>query len=128
MPSIISSAPVPRLPPRWCSDCRAAAARRCWDDEHLLLGYKRALREHLLGALQQAAAQLEGLQDLCRDEQAAHAMTLLSADSCDLSVRAGGRLLTGTVRNTEDPLLKALWLLLATRAALTEVKVFLSTV
>ncbi|XP_052121910.1 uncharacterized protein LOC113218216 isoform X2 [Frankliniella occidentalis] len=107
-------------PRGWCSDCRAAATPRCWED-HDVLPVKRALRRLLQGSLPQAAEQLQGLPDQCRDEQALPALTLLTGESWDVSLRGGGRELTGTLRNTEDPLTKALWLLLAARAALTEV-------
>ncbi|KAK3908693.1 E3 ubiquitin-protein ligase SH3RF2 [Frankliniella fusca] len=105
----------------WCSDCRAAAARRCWD-EHAVLNARaaeRRLQEQVsAGALQEAAALLQAVQ--CQGEEALHALTLLSAPSWDLTLRAGGRQLNGTLANNEDPLTKALWVLVASRAALTE--------
>ncbi|XP_052132589.1 uncharacterized protein LOC113217115 [Frankliniella occidentalis] len=106
-------------PRGWCSGCRAVATPRCWED-HDVVSVRSALRRQLQDALPQAAEQLQGLQDRCRDEQALPALTLLTGESWDLSLRGGGRELTGTLRNTEEPLTKALWLLLATRAAFTE--------
>ena len=79
---------------------------------------EKKLREQL-PALQQAAAQLGTVQ--CRGDEVLHALTLLSAPSWELSLRAGDRQLTGTVANTEHPLTKAMLLLLASRAALSEV-------
>ncbi|XP_026285407.2 uncharacterized protein LOC113211298 isoform X3 [Frankliniella occidentalis] len=102
-----------------CSKCRAAATPCCWD-EHDVLPARRALRRQLQGALQQAAEQLQGLQDRCQDEQALPALTLLTGESWHVTVRGGDRELTGTLRNSEDSLIKALWLVLAARAALTE--------
>ncbi|KAK3928122.1 Methionine--tRNA ligase, mitochondrial, partial [Frankliniella fusca] len=60
-----------RLPLGWCSDCRAAAARPCWD-EHAVLNAKAAerylSREQVpAGALQEAAALLQDVQ--CQGEQ-----------------------------------------------------------
>ncbi|XP_026271599.2 uncharacterized protein LOC113201857 [Frankliniella occidentalis] len=101
----------------WCVRCGAAATGQCWD-EHLVLNTKAAVR-HQLGprVLQQAAGQLEGLE--CRDQEVL--LTLLFAGSWHLSLRGdGGQLLTGTVTNTEDPLVKAMWLVLAARAGLTK--------
>ncbi|KAK3907419.1 Roquin-1 [Frankliniella fusca] len=104
-----------RLRRGWCSDCRAAAARRCWD-EHAVLNAtaaERRLQEQVpAGALQEAAALLQDVQ--CQGEEALHALTLLSAPSWDLTLRAGGRQLNGTLANNEDPLTKALWVLVAT--------------
>ncbi|XP_052124719.1 uncharacterized protein LOC113206702 isoform X1 [Frankliniella occidentalis] len=104
----------------WCSDCRTSPSPRCWDEDHDVLPVKRALRRQLQGALPQAAEHLNGLQDQCREEQALPALTLLTGESWDVTLRGGGRELTGTLRTSEDPLTKALWLLLATRAELTE--------
>ncbi|KAK3921953.1 Protein piccolo [Frankliniella fusca] len=110
-----------RLRRGWCSDCCAAAARRCWD-EHAVLNAtaaERRLREQVpAGALQEAAALLPDVQ--CRGEEALHALTLLSAPSWALTLRAGGRQLNGNLANNEDPLINALWVLVASRAALTE--------
>ncbi|XP_052121310.1 uncharacterized protein LOC113205760 [Frankliniella occidentalis] len=106
-------------PRGWCSDCRTDPSPRCWKD-HDVLPVKRALRRQLQGALPQAAEQLQGLQDQCRDEQALPALTLLTGESWDVTLRGGGRELTGTLRNPEEPLTKALCLLLTTRAELTE--------
>ncbi|XP_026282673.1 uncharacterized protein LOC113209402 [Frankliniella occidentalis] len=107
-------------PPRgWCSDCRSAATSRCWED-HDVLPVRSALRRQLQRALPQAAEQLQGLQDQCREEQALPALTLLTGESWDVTLRGGGRELTGTLRDAEEPLTKALCLLLAARAALTE--------
>ncbi|XP_052122273.1 uncharacterized protein LOC113212092 [Frankliniella occidentalis] len=108
-----------RSPLGWCSGCRAAATPRCWED-HGVVSVRGALRRQLQDALPQAAEQLQVLQDKCRDEQALPALTLLTGESWAVSLRGGGRELTCTVRNTEEPLTKALWLLLAARAALTE--------
>ncbi|KAK3920298.1 Ribosome biogenesis protein ERB1 [Frankliniella fusca] len=52
-----------QLPGGWCSDCRAAAARPCWD-EHAVLNAKAAVRylsteQVPAGALQEAAALLQ---------------------------------------------------------------------
>ncbi|XP_026294191.1 uncharacterized protein LOC113218176 [Frankliniella occidentalis] len=106
-------------PRGWCSDCRTAATPRCWED-HDVLAVRSALRRQLQGVLPQAAEQLQGLQDQCRDEQVLPALTLLTCESWGVSLRGGGHELTGTLRNTEEPLTKALCLLLAARAALTE--------
>ncbi|KAK3928156.1 E3 ubiquitin-protein ligase TRIM32 [Frankliniella fusca] len=110
-----------RIPRGWCSDCRAAATRRCWD-EHAVLNARAAekrLKEQVpAGALQEAAALLQDVQ--CQGEQVLHALTLLSAPSWDLILRAGGRQLNGTLANTEDPLIKALWVAVASRATLTQ--------
>ncbi|XP_052122274.1 uncharacterized protein LOC113212093 isoform X1 [Frankliniella occidentalis] len=111
-----------RCPLGWCSGCRAAATPRCWED-HDVVSVRSAMRRQLQDALPQAAEQLQGLQDKCPDEQALPALTLLTGESWAVSLRGGGRELTGTVRNTEEPLTKALWLLLAARAALTEDRV-----
>ncbi|KAK3928889.1 E3 ubiquitin-protein ligase TRIM32 [Frankliniella fusca] len=110
-----------RIPRGWCSDCRAAAARRCLD-EHAVLNARAAekrLKEQVpAGALQEAAALLQDVQ--CQGEEALHALTLLSAPSWDLNLRAGGRQLNGTLANTDNPLIKALWVAVASRAALTQ--------
>ncbi|KAK3907581.1 Roquin-1 [Frankliniella fusca] len=110
-----------RLRRGWCSDCRAAAARRCLD-EHAVLNAtasERRLQEQVpAGALQEAAALLQDVQ--CQGEEVLHALTLLSAPSWDLTLRAGGRQLNGTLANNEDPLIKALWVVVASRATLTE--------
>ncbi|KAK3931565.1 E3 ubiquitin-protein ligase TRIM32 [Frankliniella fusca] len=110
-----------RIPRGWCLDCRAATARRCWD-EHAVLNARAAegrLKEQVpAGALQEAAALLPDVQ--CQGEQVLHALTLLSAQSWDLTLRAGDRQLNGTLANTEDPLIKALWVAVASRAALTQ--------
>ncbi|XP_052123255.1 uncharacterized protein LOC127749359 [Frankliniella occidentalis] len=108
-----------RVPRGWCSDCRAAATRRCWD-EHDVHNTKAALRQYLRpGVLQEAAAELQGLQRQCEREEVL--LALLSAESWSLNLRSGrGRELTGTVRNTEDPLVKALWLVVTARAGLAE--------
>ncbi|XP_052133598.1 uncharacterized protein LOC113217539 [Frankliniella occidentalis] len=107
-------------PCAWCSDCRAAARPRCWEQAHDVLPVRRALKHHLQGALQQATEQLQGLQDRCQDVQALAALILLTGESWDVSLRGGDRELMGTLCNTEEPLSKALWLLLAARAGLTE--------
>ncbi|XP_052131304.1 uncharacterized protein LOC113202327 [Frankliniella occidentalis] len=107
-------------PRGWCSDCLAAALPRCWED-HDVLSIRSALRHQLQGALPQAAELLQGLPDQCRDEQALLALTLLTSEAWGVTLRGGGRELTGTLPNTEEPLTKALWLLLATMAALSEV-------
>ncbi|KAK3927507.1 Roquin-1 [Frankliniella fusca] len=105
----------------WCSRCRIAATRRCWD-EHDVLSLKAAekkLRKELpVGALQKAGALLRELH--CEGEDAVHASTLLSAPSWEFTLRAGGRQLTGNLANTQDPLTKALWVVLASRAGLIE--------
>ncbi|XP_052124753.1 uncharacterized protein LOC127749671 [Frankliniella occidentalis] len=103
----------------WCSDCRTAPSPRCWED-HDVLSVKRALRRQLQDALPQAAEHLKGLQDQFRVEQALPALTLLTGESWDVTLRGGGRELTGTLRTSEEPLTKALCLLLAARVALTE--------
>ncbi|XP_026287133.1 uncharacterized protein LOC113212585 [Frankliniella occidentalis] len=114
---------LPDRPPRgWCSDCLAVAAPRCWED-HDVLPVKRALRRHLQGALQEAAGQLEGLQDQCQEEQAVQALTLLTKKSWNLTLQGEGHELTGTVTNTEDPLTRAMWLLVTAKAALTKRRV-----
>lgn len=103
----------------WCSDCRAAAKLKCWDD-HAVLNTKAALRRHLqTGVLQQAAAQLEGLHRQCQEEETL--LTLLTAESWDLTLRSGSDVLLGNLANGEDPLITAVWLVLAEKAALTEV-------
>ncbi|XP_052132037.1 E3 ubiquitin-protein ligase SH3RF1-like, partial [Frankliniella occidentalis] len=94
----------------WCSDCRAAATPRCWGEDHDVLPERRALRRHLQGALQQAPGQLEHLQDQCQGEQVVQALTLLTAESCSLTLKAGSQELTGNVGNTEDPLTQLMWL------------------
>ncbi|KAK3928807.1 Roquin-1 [Frankliniella fusca] len=110
-----------RIPRGWCSDCRAAAERRCLD-EHAVLNARaaeRMLKEQVpAGALQEAAALLQDVQ--CQGEEALHALTLLSAPSWDLSLRAGGRQLNGTLANTDNPLIKALWVVVARSATLTQ--------
>ncbi|XP_026287463.1 E3 ubiquitin-protein ligase TRIM32-like [Frankliniella occidentalis] len=109
-----------RTPRCWCSDCRTAPSPRCYGEVHNVLYVKSALRRQLQDALPQAAEQLQGLEDQCRDEQALPALTLLTGESWDVTLRGGGRELTGTLRTSEEPLTKALCLLLAARAALTE--------
>ncbi|XP_052133154.1 uncharacterized protein LOC113209422 [Frankliniella occidentalis] len=104
----------------WCSDCRTDPSPRCWDEDHDVLPVKRALKRQLQDALPQAAEQLQGLQDQCREEQALPALTLLTGESWDVTLRGGGRELTGTLRTSEEPLSKALCLLLAKRASLTK--------
>ncbi|XP_026290056.2 uncharacterized protein LOC113214794 [Frankliniella occidentalis] len=117
---LLQGARLHSTPRAWCSDCRAAATPRCWE-EHDVLPVRRALRRHLQGAMPQAAEQLQGLQDQFPDEEALPALTLLTGgQSWDVTLRGGGRQLTGTLRNAEEPLTKALCLLLASRAALTE--------
>ncbi|KAK3928855.1 Roquin-1 [Frankliniella fusca] len=110
-----------RLTRGWCSDCRAAATRRCLD-EHSLLSLKAAERrlkkQALAGALQEAAALLQDVQ--CQGEEVLHALTLLSAPSWEITLRAGGRQLNGTLANTDNPLIKALWVVLARSATLTQ--------
>ncbi|XP_026293224.1 uncharacterized protein LOC113217512 [Frankliniella occidentalis] len=113
----------PRAPRGWCSDCRAAAAPRCWDEAHDVLPEKRALKRHLQGAMLRAAGQLEDLQDHCQGEQAVQALTLLTTESWCLNLQGGGHDLTGNVRNTEDPLTQLMWLLVAAKAALTKSRV-----
>ncbi|XP_026282670.1 uncharacterized protein LOC113209400 [Frankliniella occidentalis] len=107
----------------WCSDCRATTSPRCWDEEHDILPEKKALRRYLQGALQKAAGQLEAVEDLCQGEQVDHALTLLSAESWNLTLQGGGHELTGTVGNTEDPLTQLMWLLLAAKATLSKSRV-----
>ncbi|XP_026284802.2 uncharacterized protein LOC113210849 [Frankliniella occidentalis] len=104
----------------WCSDCRASAAARCWGEEHDVLPERRALRRHLQNALQQAPGQLVDLQDHCQGEQVVQALTLLTAESCSLTLKAGSHELTGNVGNTEDPLTQLMWLLVAAKAGLTK--------
>ncbi|KAK3926505.1 Roquin-2, partial [Frankliniella fusca] len=110
-----------RLSRGWCSDCRAAAERRCLD-EHAVLSPRaaeRRLKEQVpAGALQEAAALLQDVQ--CQGEEVLHALTLLSAPSWDLTLRAGGRQLNGTLANTDNPLIKALWVVVARSATLTQ--------
>ncbi|KAK3927433.1 E3 ubiquitin-protein ligase KEG [Frankliniella fusca] len=109
-----------RVPRGWCRDCGAAAAARCWD-VHEVLNAKAALRHRLAaGALQRAAGQLQDLQAECDGEQALAAVTLLAAESWELTMRSGARVLTGTLQVTEDPLIEALLLVAAARIALTE--------
>ncbi|XP_026288220.2 uncharacterized protein LOC113213386 isoform X2 [Frankliniella occidentalis] len=108
----------------WCSDCRDAAKGECWE-EHEVLNVQAALRRRLqAGVLQQAAGQLEALHRQCQGAKALHAMTLLSAEPWDLTLRSGDKVLTGTVRNADDadPLTKAMWLTVAAKAALTKVE------
>ncbi|XP_052125743.1 uncharacterized protein LOC113202768 [Frankliniella occidentalis] len=102
-----------RSPCAWCSDCRAAATPRCWED-HDVLAVRRALRRQLRDAQPQADEHLQGL----RDEQALAALTLLTGETWDVTLRGGGRELTGTLGHAEDPAKKILRLLLA--VALTE--------
>ncbi|KAK3915567.1 Nonribosomal peptide synthetase TES, partial [Frankliniella fusca] len=86
-----------RLSRGWCSDCRAAAAPSCWDDHEVLsprAAEKRLKEQVPTAALQEAAALLADVQ--CRGEEALHALTLLSAPSWDITLRAGGRQLNGT--------------------------------
>ncbi|XP_026289360.1 uncharacterized protein LOC113214267 [Frankliniella occidentalis] len=110
-------------PPRgWCSDCLASAAPRCWED-HDVLPERRVLRRLLQGALQQAPGQLKDLQDQCQGEQVVQALTLLTAESCSLTLKAGSHELTGNVGNTEDPLTQVMWLLVAAKAGLTKSRV-----
>ncbi|XP_052126886.1 uncharacterized protein LOC113208717 isoform X2 [Frankliniella occidentalis] len=104
----------------WCWDCRAAAEPRSCR-QHEVLDTEAALGRHLQGVMAEAASQLGGLLGQCQRERALQALTLLATESWDLTLRGGGRELKGTVRDTEDPLVKAVWLVLATRAALTEV-------
>ncbi|XP_052124729.1 uncharacterized protein LOC113206702 isoform X8 [Frankliniella occidentalis] len=117
---LVEEAKLDSTPRCWCSDCRTAPSPRCWDEDHDVLPVKRALRRQLQGALPQAAEKLQGLQDQCREEQALPALTLLTGVSWGVTLRGGGRELTGTLRTSEEPLTKALCLLLAERAALTE--------
>ncbi|XP_026288919.2 uncharacterized protein LOC113213907 [Frankliniella occidentalis] len=107
----------------WCSDCRASAAARCWGEDHDVLPERRALRRHLQGALQQAPGQLKVLQDQCQGEQVVQALTLLTAESCSLTLKAGSHELTGNVGNTEDPLTQLMWMLVAAKAGLTKSRV-----
>ncbi|XP_052132206.1 E3 ubiquitin-protein ligase TRIM32-like [Frankliniella occidentalis] len=100
----------------WCSDCRVVAMRACWD-EHEVLAPKAALRRLLPeGALKQAAEQIVGLRRQCREEEVL--LTLLTVESWHLSLRAenGVQELSGTMRNTDSPLMKTMWLLMATMA------------
>lgn len=108
-----------KVPRGWCSDCRGSATDECWNEHDVVL-VQRALKRQLHGVAIQAAGYLEKLQDQCKGEQALTALSLLSRESCKLSVQAGEKLLTGTVRNTEDPLVKAMWLVLAAKANFTE--------
>ncbi|XP_026294363.1 uncharacterized protein LOC113218289 [Frankliniella occidentalis] len=109
----------------WCSDCRAVAAPRCWDEAHDVLPEKRALEQHLQGALEQAAVQLEELKRQYEREQVVQALTLLTTESWNLTLQGRDRdhELTGTVTNTGDPLTRVMWLLVAAKAALTESRV-----
>ncbi|KAE8742192.1 hypothetical protein FOCC_FOCC012278 [Frankliniella occidentalis] len=68
----------------------------------------------------QVVGLLEALRAQCQDEQAVQALTLLDAESWDLTLRSEERLLRGSVGNTGNPLIKALWLVLACKAELTE--------
>ncbi|XP_052132205.1 uncharacterized protein LOC127751934 [Frankliniella occidentalis] len=115
-----------RVPRGWCPDCRTAATPRCWDD-HDVLATKAALRRHLRAdVLQQAAGQLPGLRDQCQELEVL--LTLLTAESWDLTLRDGSNVLTGTVRNAGEPLVKAVWLVLAAKAALAKQQVAVNTV
>lgn len=112
---------APAARPRcWCSDCRAADSPQCWDAGHEVQPAERALRRRLQGVGAQVVGLLEALQAQCQDEQALQALTLLDAESWDLTLRSEERLLRGTVGNTGNPLIKALWLVLACKAELTE--------
>ncbi|XP_026275509.2 uncharacterized protein LOC113204522 [Frankliniella occidentalis] len=82
---------------------------------------KDSLARHLKDTLPQAADQLEDLRDQTQGEQALQAVTLMSTESWDLTLRGEGCVLTGTLRNnTKDPLMMALHLILATRVQLKE--------
>ncbi|KAK3931720.1 Roquin-1 [Frankliniella fusca] len=117
-----SGAGRPPPPLSWCFSCGAAAAPGCGAG-HEVLPAGEALRCQLRGVLPQAAGELLGLQNETKAEQALQALALLTADSCDVTVRLGDLELTGTVSNTEDPVVKCMWLVLADRAALTQKQV-----
>ncbi|KAK3913328.1 Roquin-1 [Frankliniella fusca] len=112
----------PPPPLSWCFSCGAAAAPGCGAG-HEVLPAGEALRRQLCGVLPQAAGELLGFQNETKAEQALQALALLTADSCDVTVRLGDLELTGTVSNTEDPVVKCMWLVLADRAALTQKEV-----
>ncbi|XP_026288172.2 uncharacterized protein LOC113213351 [Frankliniella occidentalis] len=112
--------PSGRVRGAWCSDCSAPASRLCWDRDHDVMPIKRALRRTIESVLPQVSAQLQRLQDECQGEQALLALNLLAAESWHVTVQGGGNELTGTVRNTEDPLVKIMWIVLASKAAHAE--------
>ncbi|XP_026282103.2 uncharacterized protein LOC113209003 isoform X3 [Frankliniella occidentalis] len=103
----------------WCLDCRAAAKRRCWE-EHEMVGTRTALRRLLEGTLPLASRQLEGLPGVLQEEQTLLALTLMAGDEWEVTLRGTGRVVSATLHNSEDPLTKTLWLLLAARAAIAE--------
>ncbi|XP_026288213.2 uncharacterized protein LOC113213382 [Frankliniella occidentalis] len=109
-----------RAPLGWCSDCRAAAIRQCWD-EHDVLSVKRALKHHLTDVLPQVAGHIQGLHGQCQEREAVQALTLLTEDAWDLTLTSGDHVFSGTVRNTKDPVVKALWLVVAAKAGLSKV-------
>ncbi|XP_052124467.1 uncharacterized protein LOC113206322 isoform X2 [Frankliniella occidentalis] len=116
-----------RLSRPWCMSCTTKAGPRCWDDErdeHEVINIKAAMKRSLpAGELEQAAGQLQSVQRQLQDKETQHALTLLAKESWSVTLRGGDRILTGTLRNTKDPvdpLNKALCLLLAARTALTE--------
>ncbi|KAK3922240.1 Protein unc-13-like protein A, partial [Frankliniella fusca] len=118
-----------RAPPplSWCFSCGAAAAPGCGAG-HEVLPAGEALRRELRGVMREGRFSRGGvlpqaageLLDESKAKQALQALALLTADSCDVTVRVGDLELTGTVSNTEDPLVKSMWLVLADKAALTQ--------
>ncbi|KAK3922991.1 Roquin-2 [Frankliniella fusca] len=110
--------------PGWCSACRAPATPRCRDrDGHSVVSAKTALSRHLPeGVLQRAAGQLEDLLRQC--EEPLTLLTLLTAGAWDVTLRShsGERVMAGTVTDTDDPVIKLMWLALAARAGVSEIR------
>ncbi|KAK3922282.1 Roquin-1 [Frankliniella fusca] len=114
-----SGAGRPPPPLSWCFSCSVAAAPGCGAG-HEVLPAAEALRRQLRFLQPQAVLEYLGFHNESKAKQALQALALLTADSCDVTVRVGDLELTGTVSNTEDPNLMNMWLELIDKAALTQ--------
>ncbi|XP_052128785.1 uncharacterized protein LOC113206659 isoform X2 [Frankliniella occidentalis] len=107
----------------WCSECCALATPRCWEQHHVL-AVGAALGQRVQDVLSQADAQLDGLKDRREEEQASQALTNLAAltgESWTLTLRGARRSLSVSLGDADDPVTKALLLLVAVRGELMEV-------
>ncbi|XP_052131874.1 E3 ubiquitin-protein ligase TRIM32-like [Frankliniella occidentalis] len=104
--------------PGWCSRCSAVATPQCRGQQHVVLGVREALEQLLQGALPQASGQLERLKNQCQEDEAVRALALLSGEAWEVTLRGQGPPLSGTLRDTKDPLIKAVLFVLATKGEL----------
>lgn len=101
-------------PRAWCLDCCTAVVQSCWD-KHDVLPSKRALKHKLHGVLQKAAFELPTLDNKCQGDQAMQALTLMAGESWNVTVQGKDHKIEGTVGKAEDPLIQAMWLIMAAK-------------